>query len=205
VPLAPSPTDLVEILRPTDPRMNGGALPKGSVSAGKEKVDWVLYEMVLYGITKALDDQMGVQAQIILDRIGSGMLDYLLELGAIERSDDPTILVQNVIDYYVKAGYAKSFRSDFEGAPPDTYVSRYESARYYTTVYRRLQKDGSALLSCPMCLIGHSIMATQGIRFGDIFEVRIDSDGKVLMKARIYPSAERFTEKDALKFSQMKV
>ena len=200
-----TPPNLVEILTPMDRQLVGGAFPKSSVSRGKEKVDWVLYEMVLYGMTKALDDQLGVQGQLILDRIGTGMLDYLLELGAIERSDDPKILVQSVIDYFVKAGYAKSFRYELEGAPPDTFVSRYESARYYTTVFRRIRKEGSALLSCPLCLVGHSIWATQGWKFGDVFEVRIKSDGQVLIKSKVYPSTERFTEKDALRFSQMKV
>jgi hypothetical protein len=205
VPRTTSSPNLVEILAPTNRRLEGGAFPKSSVSRGRGKVDWVLYEMVLYSMTKALDDQLGVQGQLILDRIGTRMLDYLLELGAIERSDDPKILIQNVIDYFVKAGYAKSFHFELEGAPPDTFVSRYESARYYTTVFRRIQKEGSALLSCPLCLIGHSIWGTQGWRFGDILEVRIQPGGKVLIKSRVYPSTERFTEEDALKFSQMKV
>jgi hypothetical protein len=200
-----SPPNLIEVLTPTNRRLVGGALPKSSVSRGKEKVDWVLYEMVLYGMTKALDDQLGVQGQLILDRIGTGMLDYLLKLGAIEQSDDPQILIQSVIDYFVKAGYAKSFRYELEGAPPDTFVSRYESARYYTTVFRRIQKEGSALLSCPLCLVGHSIWATQGWKFGDVFEVRIKSDGQVLIKSKIYPSTERFTEKDAQRLARMKV
>jgi hypothetical protein len=174
-------------------------------SGGSEKVDWVLFEAVLYGMTKALDDQLGMQAQLILDRIGTSMLDYLLKMRVIEKSDDPKILMQNVIDYFVNAGYAKSFRFELEGAPPDTFVSRYESARYYANVFRRTQKEGSALLACPLCLIGHSVWATQGWRFGDIFEVRISSGGRVLSRAKIYPSTERFTEKDALRLSRKKV
>ncbi len=205
VPRTPSSPNLVEILRPTDHRLGGGASPKSGVSGGKEKVDWVLYEMVLYGMTRALDDQLGVQGQLILDRIGTGMLDYLLDLGVIERSDDQKTLLQNVIDYFVKAGYAKSFRFELEGAPPDTFVSRYESARYYTTVFKRIRKEGSALLSCPLCLVGHSIWGAQGWKFGDVFEVRIQSSGKVLVKAKVYPAIERFAEKDALRFSQTKV
>ena len=179
--------------------------PRVRPSRGSEKVDWVLFEAVLYGMTRALDDQLGMQAQLILDRIGTFMLDYLLKTRAIEKSDDPKILLQNVIDYFVRAGYAKSFRFELEGAPPDTFVSKYESARYYTTVFRRTQKEGSALLACPLCLIGHSVWATQGWRFGDTFEVRISSNGKVLSKVKIYPSTQRFTEKDALRLSRMKV
>lgn len=205
VPETPQSPNLVEILTPTNRRLDGGASPKGSASGEKERVDWVLYEMVLYGMTKALDDQLGAQAQIILDSIGAGMLDYLIEVGAVEGSEDPQVLLQNLIDYFVEAGYAKSLKFEVEGTPPDTFVSRYESARYYTTVYRRIQKEGSALLSCPLCLAGHSVWATQGWRFGDVFEVRIQSSGKVLMRARVHPPGETFTDKDALRFSKMKV
>jgi len=204
-PGTPSSQSLVEILSPASRGLGGKPSPKSSAPKGGKKVDWVLYEAVLYGTTKALDDQLGVQAQFILDRIGTSMLDYLLELGAIRRSDDIETMLQNVIDYFVKAGYAKSFRFELEGAPPDTFVSRYESARYYTNVFRRTQKEGSALLACPLCLVGHSLWATKGWRFGNIFEVRISSRGNVLSRAKIYPSTERFTEEDAVRFSQMKV
>jgi len=200
----PSPK-LIETLAQTGHRPVSGAVSKPRASRGSGKVDWILYEAILYAVTKTLDDQLGVQGQHILDRIGTSMLDYLVKQGVIKRSDDPDVLVQRVIDYFVSAGYAKSFRYELEGAPPDTFVSRYESARYYTNVFRRTQKEGSALLSCPLCLIGHSIYATVGWRFGNVFEVRISSGGNVLSRARIYPPTERFTEKDAQIFSRIKV
>ena len=200
-----SSLNIIETLAQTGRRPRGAGYRKRSVPEGKNRVDWVLYEAVLYAMTKALDDQLGVQGQLILDRIGTSMLDYLVSQGAIKRSDDTNVLLQRVIDYFVKAGYAKSFRFELEGAPPDTFVSRYESARYYTNVFRRTQKEGSALLACPLCVIGHSMWATKGWRFGDVFEVRISSSGNVFSRARIYPAGERFTEKDALRFSKMKV
>jgi len=200
-----SSPNLVETLAPAIRPPGGKSSTELSSHKGGAKVDWVLYEAVLYAMTKALDDQLGVQGQLILDRIGTSMLDYLIGIGAIRRSDDADVLIQRVIEYFVKAGYAKSFRFELEGAPPDTFVSRYESARYYTNVFRRTQKEGSALLSCPLCIIGHSVWATKGWRFGDIFEVRISSGGNVVSRAKLYPPIERFTENDALKFSKMKL
>ena len=196
---------LIKTLAPAGRHHGGAAYSERSDSRGRERVDWMLYEAVLYAMTKALEDQLGVQGQLFLDKIGTSMLDYLFKVGAIKRSDDPEILLQRVIDYFVTAGYAKSFRFELEGAPPNTFVSRYESARYYKNVFRRTQKEGSALLACPLCVIGHSIWATRGWRFGDVFEVRISSGGNVFSRARIYPATERFTEKDAQRFSQMKV
>lgn len=173
-------------------------------SKGNEKVDWILYEMVLYGMTKTLDNQLGAQGQLILKRIGAGMLDFLVETGAVERSSDATVLAQNVADFFVKGGYCKSFQYELEGSPPDAFVSRYESARYYSTVFRRLRKEGSALFSCPLCLVGESIWEASGWKFGDVFEARILSGDKILVKTKLYPLAERFTEEDAQKLSQMK-
>lgn len=203
-PLATAP-NLVEIMAQKAGGHDAGTPTGRGTSKEGVKVDWVLYEAILYGMTKALDDQLGLQAQLILDRIGTLMLDYLIDVGAIKRSEDLNILLQRVVDYFVKAGYAKSFSFELEGAPPNTFVSRYESARYYTNVFRRTQREGSALLACPLCVIGHSLWATRGWRFGNIFEVQISSGGKVLSRARVYPATERFTESDALRLSRTKL
>src|SRR5579862_1249737 len=55
----------------SDPKTElGGA--RGD-EAGKNRVDWVICEMILYGETRALEDSMGTQAQILIDRIGAEM------------------------------------------------------------------------------------------------------------------------------------
>ena len=140
---------LVDALKPGGNRPRKGQ-PSGRRPVENQKVSWTLYEAVLYGMTKALDDQMGAQAQLLLERIGTGMLEYLVGVGAIEKSDDPVTFVQRVADYYVGAGYTRSFHGGVVGTPPNVWVSRYESAPYFPNVVRRLRNEGSALLSCPM-------------------------------------------------------
>jgi len=123
-------------------------------------------------------------------------------VGAIENSDDLETLAQRVADYYVSAGYTRSFRGGLEG--PNVWMSRYESAPYFPNVIRRLRNKGSALFSCPLCLTGQSVWINQGWRFGDVLELHISPGGDVTARSKVYPPAERFTERDARKLSQTK-
>jgi len=192
---------LVDIMKPDENHMTvGRASGRGLVD--KQKISWALYEAVLYGMTSALDDQLGAQAQLLLQRIGTGMLEYLIGVGAIENSDDLETLAQRVADYYVSAGYTRSFRGGLEG--PNVWMSRYESAPYFPNVIRRLRNKGSALFSCPLCLTGQSVWINQGWRFGDVLELHISTGGDVTARSKVYPPAERFTERDARKLSQTK-
>jgi len=68
--------------RPSFPDLVDYLSSRGSRDEGS-RVDWVLYEALLYGMTKALDE-LGLQAQRILARVGTAMLDYLVVEGAIE-------------------------------------------------------------------------------------------------------------------------
>ena len=191
--------DLFGVLKPGTRRREGT-----SHDVEGEEVEWVLYEMVLYGMTKALDDQLGAQAQLVLERVGTLMLDYLVRLGEIKPSDDLSLYLQNVVGYFIKAGYTRGFQFEMEGAPPDTWVSRYESAPYFAKVLKRLRNEGSALFSCPLCLTGQSIWISRGWKFGEVLGLRISPGDKVTARSRIYPPGERFTEEDAKRFARMR-
>ena len=192
-------------------------MPKGSLVSIKRsslsrkaprrnKVDWVLYEMALYGMTKALDDELGAQAQLILDRIGTEMLDYLVELGMVEPSDDPNTFFRRVEDFFMNAGFARSTEFKLEGSPPQALVAKWRYAPYYTNVLKRLRNEGSILYSCPVCLAGESILAkSHGLKFQNTVELRFLPGKRVFYRHKIIPPAERFTEEDAQRISEMKV
>lgn len=172
-------------------------------SSGKRKVDWVLYEMVLYGMTKALD-QLGAQAQLMLNRIGSEMLDYLISIEAIQPSDDVEAYQNNIVGFFMKAGYARSVDIEYEGSPPHTMLVTYKDARYYNTVLRRLRNEGSILFSCPMCIAGQSMLnRATGIRIEFAGEFRLLPGGKAFVRSKLHGPVERFTEEDATQIAQM--
>ncbi len=206
-PPRPSIPNFVDYLMPQNrhARSMGRSPSKKSSKGSKRKIDWVLFETALYGITEALDDELGAQAQIMLDRIGTEIVNYLVESGLIERSDDPNTFFVQVKDFFIKAGYARDLEFRWKGSPPHSFESTYQSGRYFNNVFSRLRNQGSALLSCPLCLAGHSIFARgQGLKFKDAVEYQILPGNRVFMRSTIFPPAERFTEEDAKKISEMK-
>lgn len=185
-------------------RTAGGRRRKGPGKRGR--VDWVLYEMALYGVTKALDDQLGAQAQLILDRVGGEMVKYLLEAKVVKESDDPEVFFLRIKDYFVKGGFAKDSDFRIEGNPPRALVATWTYARYYTNVLRRLRNEGCALFSCPVCLMGDSILArTQGLKFQNLVELKFLPRAKVYYRHRVIPPRESFTEEDAERIAELKV
>ena len=203
-PPRPSIPNFVNYLMPKDRGASNTRIShsKNRSKGSKRKIDWELFETALYGITEALDDELGAQAQIILDRIGTEIVNYLVEKKLVEPSDGPGSLFLHVIDYFIIAGYARDLEFKWEGSPPNSFESTYQSARYFNNVFSRLRNQGSALLSCPLCLAGHSIFARgQGIKFQDALEYRILPGNRVFMRSRIFEPDERFTEEDAKKIS----
>lgn len=201
---APSAEGFFEYLAPSGPpgRWAGSHREKGPAGIGK--VDWVLYEMVLYGVTKALDNRLGAQAQLILDRIGAEMIDYLLQAKVVQPSDNEMVFFYRIKKYFMKAGFAKNGDFSIEGDPPRALVATWSYAPYYTNVLKRLHGEGSALFSCPVCLMGESILAkTQGLKFQNMAEVRFLPDAKVYYRHKVIPPSESFTEEDAERFSKL--
>jgi hypothetical protein len=101
--------------RPSFPDFVDYLSSRGSRDEGS-RVNWVLYEALLYGMTKALDE-LGLQAQRILARVGTAMLDYLVVEGAIEPSDDPNVFFTHIVDFFMRSGYAGSFEFRSKGLP----------------------------------------------------------------------------------------
>ena len=204
-PPTPSVTGFVDYLMASGmpPNGEGGHPKEGSVKTGR--VDWVLYEMTLYGVTKALDNQLGAQAQLILDRIGAEMVDYLVKSKVVDESEDPEALFQQIKAYFLKGGFAKATNLRIVGNPPRALVATWTYARYYTNVLKRLRNEGSALFSCPVCLMGESVLTrTQGLKFQNIVEMKFLPRAKVYYRHRIILPVESFTEEDEARISKLR-
>ena len=203
-PPSPVVSNFVDYLKPGEGPHdhNVSTTPPKTGTERGGKIDWVLYEMAIYGMTKALDE-LGAQGQLMLNRIGTEMLNYLVEIGAVEPSDDPFTFVEHVKGYFMAAGFAKSTEFRIEGSPPTALVATWSYAPYYSHVLKRLRQEGSVLFSCPVCLASESIMSsTRGVRFQNLVELRFLPDEKVTYRHKIYPQTETFTEEEAQAVSQ---
>jgi len=200
-PPFPSVNNFVEYL--SGAQVQGGrSLSKDESNTGG-RVDWVLYEMILYGMTKGLDS-LGAQGQILIDRIGWEMLSYLVDTGRVKRSDDPLTFVKSMGDYFLKAGYMEGFEKTFEGPNADMMVLTYVNSRYHLNVLKRLRDEGSVLYSCPPCVAATAIFRKgRGYKAQYAVEYAKVGRDRVVLHHRIYYQPERFTEEEAQKVSQM--
>ena len=174
-----------------------------SKADGKAQVDWVIYEMVIYGMSRGLDS-IGAQGQILTNRIAGGMLDYLVENGRIEPSDDPEVFLQRMGDFFLKAGFADKIVKEFEGSPPNALVLTYYHSRYHMNVLPRLRDAGNLLYSCPPCLAAGSILRrSRGTRIVYDVEIRVLPEGEVVLRHKIYPGGESFSEEQAQETSRL--
>lgn len=167
------------------------------------RVDWILYEMVLYGMTKGLDS-IGAQGQILIDRIIWELLNHLVDGGQITRSDDPEKFMQSIGDYFVRVGFISKFEKSFEGPGGDMFAVSYTDSRYHLNVLKRLRSEGSVLYSCPPCIAAGAIMKKKtGVRAQYAVEYRVEGNDRVILHHKMYFRPERFTEEEARRVSQM--
>jgi hypothetical protein len=170
---------------------------------GEAQVDWVIYEMVIYGMSRGLDS-IGAQGQILTNRIAGAMLDCLVDNGRIEPSDDPQVFLQHMGDFFLNAGFADKIDKEFEGSPPNALVLTYHHSRYHMNVLPRLRDAGNLLYSCPPCLAAGSILRrSSGTRIVYDVEIRVLPEGEVVLRHKIYPGGESFSEEQAQETSRM--
>jgi hypothetical protein len=205
-PVVPSVPNFINYLTKTKSRGKTSQRRASSSArgpAGNGKVDWVMYEMVLYGMTKGLDS-LGAQGQILTNRIAAEMLNYLVDTGKIEPSDDPVIFSKRVTDFFLKARFAAKIDVVYEGSPPNTMVVTYTHSRYHLNVLTRLRNEGNLLYSCPPCVaIGSIYGRSRGTKIIFDAEIRVLPDGKVVLRHRIYPQPDRFSEELVQRTSRM--
>jgi hypothetical protein len=186
-PPRPSTSNFIDYLKGHPQR------PAKSGSAGG--IEWVVYEMMLYGMTKGLDS-LGAQGQILVNRIAIEMLNYLVDTGKIERSDDEGTFIQHEIDFFIKAGFAAKIEGmgKLHGPRFDTLVISYTRSRYHMNVLKRLRDEGSVLYSCPPCIAAVSIRRSAGWKVQFDVDAIASKDGEVVLRHRIFPPRETFTE-----------
>jgi hypothetical protein len=184
-------------------RGDSGSASLRSSPGAKDTVDWLMNEMILYGMTRGLDS-VGAQGQILMNRIGGEMLDYLLDSGRIKPTKDTDAFVHRVVDYFIKAGYADKVDVKYEGSPPTAGIFTYYNSRYHKNILPRLREAGNLLYTCPPCFAAGCIMKRrEGVLVVYDVDIRNLSHGRVVLRHQFYRNADRFTEQVAEKTARM--
>ena len=149
-----------------------------NVPKSKETIQLAVLDSVLYGAAKAVD-YLGMEGQVMLDKIGEGMLDYFVKEGYIKDRSNFDNVDEGLKKFFRENGYIADVGYEQE-ADVTTFTYR---GWEYLGIMRKLRSEGCTLYSCPLCLPGFSFMRSKSIVMEPISEYFLP-DGAFVRKYR---------------------
>lgn len=150
-----------------------------TVVAPKETIRLTVLDSILYGAARAFE-YLGMQGQVMLTKIGEGILDYCLRERYVEPTNDPQQLVFGVASFFTANRYVS--REDFalDGESATLTIQGY---RYLSLGKKLLNKD-CYLLSCPMCLAQRAAARATGFD-SQLISIEVLPDGSCEVKFKV--------------------
>jgi len=121
------------------------------------------FEAVAYGLARAFD-YLGAQAQLLLDKVGAGVIEFLQEELQISLPNEPSKAVENLALFFTKNQLADEIRSQISPSEAKISFTNYRYAR----VLRRLLSEGITLVSCPFTLTVRTLLRQRNLAAGDV-------------------------------------
>jgi len=146
-----------------------------------ERIHAVVLDSVLFGMAKALE-YLDVEGQVMMDKIGAGILEYCFKAGYIEKSGDLQQLTTKLGDFFTDNNYVSSFEVRQEGEL--LAVTQWDWQ--YLGLMKKLRKQGTHLLACPLCLADNAVFRSNGLYLQEVSEELIPNGG-CLRKFKIIP------------------
>ncbi len=147
----------------------------------KETVQLALLDPLLYGAANAFA-YLGVRGQVMLDKVGDGILDYCFKEGYIQRSDDFQQLTRAVVAFFLDNGYLGAMDMVQEEGVNTATMQGWQ----FLGLMKKLRNQDCYLLSCPLCVAVNTLMRSNGIARQMISE-GITPDGKYVAKGTYAP------------------
>ncbi len=144
-----------------------------------ETIQLVVLNSVLYGAAKAVD-YLGRDGQVMLDKIGEGILDYLVKEGYIEDLSNLEKVRSANRRFFQENGYISDIGYVREA---DVVTITYRGWQYLD-VMKKLRSQGCSLYACPFCLAGESILRVNSIVAEPISEYFLP-DGAYVRKLKL--------------------
>lgn len=101
---------------------------------------------------------MGLQGQVMLNRMGEEFLNYLVEKGHIKNSTDQNIMMEQINKFFLEQGFLSNV--EFNSLGQDVKVA-HKGWSIFDSVGRLSQAE-SPLQPCPHCLVVTSLLRAGG-------------------------------------------
>ena len=157
VPGATNTENTVIPLNPAD--LSGTKLP----SQLNESVGLPVFEAVAYGLACGFE-YLGAQAQLILDNVGRGMLEFMREESNMQLPDDLEGSLHTLCTFMASRGLADSIRVQLSPSQVNVDFKNY----HYLPVLKKLMNEGRSLPSCPFTLAARAVIRNKGLAVEDM-------------------------------------
>lgn len=144
-------------LNPAD--LSGTKLP----SQLNESVGLPVFEAVAYGLACGFE-YLGAQAQLILDNVGRGMLEFMREESNMQLPDDLEGSLHTLCTFMASRGLADSIRVQLSPSQVNVDFKNY----HYLPVLKKLMNEGRSLPSCPFTLAARAVIRNKGLAVEDM-------------------------------------
>jgi hypothetical protein len=114
-------------------------------------------DSLLYGAAKAFS-YLGDEGPEMLDKIGSSIVEYLVDKGFLQKSNDVQILL-DTMKFFRENGYIGDARFEPKGEGISITMGNWRFLR----LMKNLRNRGCYLITCPLCLANDSIRRSNAI------------------------------------------
>lgn len=127
------------------------------------RVGLPVFEAVVYGLARGFD-YLGTQAQLLLDSVGRGVIEFLRDECQMDLSGDYVKSLDTISSYCVILGLADKIET--RASSNDVRVS-FVNYRY-ASVLKRLLDEGIRLVSCPFTVATRTTLRKAGFAVGNM-------------------------------------
>ena len=123
----------------------------------KRVIKLSVLDPMLYGAARAFD-YLGFRGQDMIDRMGDEIIEYGVDSGYFEKSNDPHQFVNNVVKFFVENGYMDNVTVNQSGDTLEIGMSNWR----FLPLMRKLRDRNLYLLTCPVCVANNTIIKSAG-------------------------------------------
>jgi hypothetical protein len=134
-----------------------------------DKIGVPVFEAVEYGLAMGFE-YLGAQAQLLLDNVGAGIIEFLQDEFKIPLPNEPSTTIGNLASFFAANGLADEITFQISGSDVEISFKKYR----YAPVLRRLLVEGLSLISCPFTLAIRTCLRQRGFAVGSMQWAFID-------------------------------
>ena len=160
---------------------------KADSNRGK-RIGLPVFEATEYGLALAFD-YLGAQAQLLLDSVGSGAVEFLESELHLQLPKNHRKSLQELSSFYTQGGLADKIDVDLSDSKMKVAFTNYR----YAPVLERLLDEGYRLTSCPFTLAARAVLRNAGFAATNM-EWKVLNDRNAEMKMDLRIAGQEFDE-----------